>query len=81
MPYIPKRAETEVDWIGYDGRGFYERQDTHAKIMRQMLMYGSKDGDHKDLPHGNLLGYPRNPMHSFDKRHINVGTKKLEEEL
>lgn len=66
----------EIDWVGDDGRGFYEITDTHRDIIELLLMHG-RDSGGTDIPSGSVRGFPSQPRNVFDIRYIPVGAASI----
>ena len=62
-----------------DGRGFYERVDTHGRVIRLFLMNGFDSGG-CDLPCSSVEGYSSSSRNIFDTAKIKIGSSDMRED-
>ena len=74
-------SDEMVDWGTEPGRSFYEASDSHGTLIDQLLMNGINDYDGRDIPSGNVLGYPPQPANSFDRTMREVGASRILENV
>lgn len=67
------------DWTPSDGRGFYEKTDTHYTIIQHFLMNG-RDAGGKDIPSSSVEGYGARARHIFDTDKVNIGASNIRED-
>ena len=67
------------DWTPSDGRGFYEKTDTHYTIIQHFLMNG-RDAGGKDIPSSSVEGYGARARHIFDTDKVHIGASNIRED-
>ena len=74
-------GQTQCDWGNETGRGFYEREDSHAVAIQSLMMYGIDDdsGILGDIPDGDVWGLPDGAKRAENARFIWVGAQKIDE--
>ena len=63
------------DWGDETGRGFYGKNDTLARIIDRLLMYGHEHEWTGDIPDWRVFGLSKTPK----KGHRKVGASEIEE--
>ena len=69
-------SDASRDWGSSDGRGFYERVDTHSRTIESFLMNGFDNGG-CDIPYSSVEGYAASARNVFDTSKIKIGTSNL----
>jgi len=69
-------SECNSDWVGDDGRSFYEIDDSHCGIIRSLLMSGADYGG-TDIPSGAVTGYSERSRNLFDVQSVPVGASAI----
>ncbi len=64
-----KRSWLPGDWSNGTGGLYYPTFLTHRVLIKRLLMYGVGDGEHLDLPRGNVYGISKDTARDL----LNVG--------
>ena len=70
-------SDPAIDWVGDDGRGFYESTDTHRDVIELLLMHG-RDSGGCDIPSGSIRGFSSQAHHIFDIGQVPVGASSIQ---
>lgn len=70
-------GDKDCDWGASQGRGFYEKSDTHGALIEALLMHGFDSFGGVDIPSGTVLGLSNGSQGLVDKTDVVVGADEI----